>query len=309
MQEFAWCGYVLRSAIPLPELEVCDAPARSVLTWTCGPVDVPAAANRLIHRWVTDAGDTWVQMATCGAAYVLRFSLGITFVIEGTSIGWSVDSGAPSDTIRHLLLDQVLPLAMSTRGEYVLHAAAVVVGGGAVVFAGPSGRGKSTLAASCVAYGARLLADDCVRVTPSVGGFVAHPSYPGLRLWADSAAGVDAAARRPVAHYTTKLRVSSQVMRSAAPLSRIYLLERGGASRAQVLRGDASSVIDLTRVVFRLDPRHRVQTASDFGTTSDLVCRGIVKRLIVPDSLEALEDVVRAIEADAARSEAAAGVA
>ena len=52
---------------------------------------------------------------------------------------------------------------VTKRGCAVLHAAAVEKSGGAVLFSGPKGSGKSTLMMrSCVALGARYISDDVV---------------------------------------------------------------------------------------------------------------------------------------------------
>jgi hypothetical protein len=50
------------------------------------------------------------------------------------------------------------------RGSLVLHASAVQVGDRIIAFVGPSGRGKSTMAAIMCASGARILTDDLLRI-------------------------------------------------------------------------------------------------------------------------------------------------
>jgi hypothetical protein len=72
-------------------------------------------------------------------------------------------------------------------GSSVLHASAVAVGEGAVAFVGPTGAGKSSLAASFASRGFSLLSDDFLLLREHANGFLAVPSYPGLRLWPDSA--------------------------------------------------------------------------------------------------------------------------
>jgi len=54
------------------------------------------------------------------------------------------------------------------RGEPVLHASAVDVGGSVVAFVGQSGMGKSTMATLACAAGARLVTDDVLRLDPGV---------------------------------------------------------------------------------------------------------------------------------------------
>ena len=95
-----------------------------------------------------------------------------------------------------------------------LHASAVVVDGMAVAFAGPASRGKSTLAASFAVDGHAVVTDDCLMMEWQRPDPRAVPSYPSLRLWkstADRLFGSDAPAWRPVAEYTSKLRVGARV--------------------------------------------------------------------------------------------------
>lgn len=87
------------------------------------------------------------------------------------------------ERFQHTLLHMILPQVLALRGEVMLHAACVVIDGRAHLFAGPSGIGKSTLAAGFARAGCRVLAEDVVRVAATPGGhYVAYPSYPGARL-------------------------------------------------------------------------------------------------------------------------------
>ncbi|MEO5679881.1 MAG: hypothetical protein ABIS47_09440 [Acidimicrobiales bacterium] len=98
--------------------------------------------------------------------------------------------GAAASTVRHLLIDHVLPTALSGRGELVLHASGVALPGGAVLFVGTSGAGKSTLAAVLAGRGWPVVCDDGARLIDDGDGVgvVVVPSYPGLRLWPDGVA-------------------------------------------------------------------------------------------------------------------------
>jgi hypothetical protein len=69
-------------------------------------------------------------------------------------------------TMRHLLLDVVLPRVMAIHSEFMFHAGVVRRGDDAVLIAGPSGAGKSTLCAALDASGDELLSDDGARLVP-----------------------------------------------------------------------------------------------------------------------------------------------
>ena len=149
----------------------------------------------------------------------------------------------PRATLRHLLLDQVLPLTLPLRGRLALHASAVHVPGlGAIAFAGPAGCGKSTLAAALASRGCEVVADDCLLFAAGSTATVV-PGYPGVRLWPDSARTLRLSRRsdRPVAHYTRKRRVGGRLIRfrrAPAPLAAMFVLGKrriGRESRARSL--------------------------------------------------------------------------
>jgi hypothetical protein len=90
------------------------------------------------------------------------------------------------DTLRHVLIDFILPLLITHRGELVLHASGAALPGGAVLLIARSGSGKSTIAAALAARGARVVADDAIALREDGdGGLVAIGAYSGLRLWPD----------------------------------------------------------------------------------------------------------------------------
>ena len=74
---------------------------------------------------------------------------------------------------------------LQQRGVATLHAAAIATGAGAVLLLGPSGIGKSSLAAALVERGYLLLADDVTGVVPDAGGrALALPGFSRQRLCA-----------------------------------------------------------------------------------------------------------------------------
>ena len=136
----------------------------------------------------------------------------------------------PDETIRHLFLDQILPRVLSQRDGVVLHGSALVIGGGGVVFMGDSGQGKSTLAVSLSRKGFPMLTDDGLYVTQK-DQLLCYPSYPGVRLWAESVSELyqGNSALPFVAHYSDKQRLDATqgalpFATSPVPLRAIYLL-------------------------------------------------------------------------------------
>ncbi|HTA36319.1 MAG TPA: hypothetical protein VK761_06355 [Solirubrobacteraceae bacterium] len=79
---------------------------------------------------------------------------------------------------QRLLIAQVLPFAAVLRGLEVLHASAVVTDAGAIVLAGPSRSGKTTLALELCRRGARFLTDDVLALELAHGRLLGHPGAP-----------------------------------------------------------------------------------------------------------------------------------
>ena len=158
------CDLVLASETPLPELRVGEVGRpnfafKLVLSPTLeyGPVE-------WFHRWSLPDEETWMSFGRVGRDYLLRFTDLADYVIriEEREIYCYPNPDTPLETIRHLLLDQVIPLVLSSQGKLVLHASAVATPEGAIAFIGSTGRGKSTLAASFTKRGFPLLTDDCL---------------------------------------------------------------------------------------------------------------------------------------------------
>jgi hypothetical protein len=307
MWAYRYSGETIHSGVPLPELSgVATAPGPPP-RWRCGPVtDGIARPWRHVHDWRDDAGATWLRIARDASAFRLAFAIGPTFFIEGESIVW-VGGGVPSDTVRHLLLDQVLPLAMSTRGSFGLHGSAVDTVEGALAFVGPSGLGKSTLAARFASRGSQVLADDHVVLDEHEGAWRTHSAYPGLRLWRDAVTALGVTVIAPVAQYTSKQRSPTPVVRGPRRLRRVYLLDSvAGASPVALAPASAADVTAMIRCAYRLDVGDRAGLASDFAHTADLIEQDLVRWLRVPRDFARLDEVVDAVKQDARTSDAAA---
>jgi hypothetical protein len=105
-------------------------------------------------------GALWAQFYRADTGYLLRFPGLADFASTGLEVTAWPAPGISGQTVEHLYLNQVLPLALSMQGKLVFHASAVEIGDGAIAFMGESGKGKSTLAASFATSGYRFLTDD-----------------------------------------------------------------------------------------------------------------------------------------------------
>lgn len=302
----------LRSNIPLPELRDASC-RRSDCEFTLlrnTPLRVGRGARWRRHWQI--GGRPWLSVVDHRAAHVLRFHRLADFVVSGhpRQIACHADPKTPRDTIRHLLLDHVIPLVLSDGGHVVLHGSAIKVGGSGVAFLGPGGAGKSTLAASFGASGAGLLADDGVLVERRGRRIVAIPAYAGLRLWPETVAdiGLRRGARRPGAYDRTKQRIGPGQSRLSflvrpVPLRLAYVLVAPGPRQRRVVIEPLSrrdGVVELVKQAYRLDFTRRDQLANQLQQLSRISGTLELRRLRVPRGLTRLSEVRRAILVDLA---------
>ena len=198
-----------------------------------------ALALTPFHEWIFPDGTLWTRFYHTGEGYLLRFpNLGdFDISADGRAVRARPAPGISEDTMQHLYLNQVMPLALSKQGRIVFHASAVETGNGAIAFLGESGRGKSTLAASFAAGGQRFLTDDALLLDPTEGGYLVQPSHPSIRLWDDSQEALLAADAElaPPVQYTPKARILSgdtlPFCNAARRLRRVYFLGDGSAEK------------------------------------------------------------------------------
>jgi hypothetical protein len=138
------------------------------------------------------------------------------------------------------VLNFVLSIALTLKGEEPLHATAVQRDGRAIAFLGESGSGKSTLAAFLLGQGAQLVTDDLLRV-----GFVgdkppiAHCGPARLKLFDEQARLLMPAAARAARFnpMSSKLLMDAAPRtagtREAVPLAALYWLDDAAPAPAE----------------------------------------------------------------------------
>ncbi len=263
------------------------------------PLDGPP-----FHEWVLPDGTLWMQFHRTTAGYLLRFPglADFTVSFSGRDVTAIPVPGVSPQTIDHLYLNQVLPLALSRQCKLVFHASAVEVGGGAVAFMGASGKGKSTLAASFATNGRRFLTDDGLMVEARNGGHQVMPSHPSIRLWLDSKAALIApdTPTAPALEFTSKSRFLAgdriAFCDSPRPLRRVYFLGDGSAPAItfQPMK-PSEALVELVKHSFLLDIEERAMLAAHFDELSALAGQPNYFRLDYPRRYEELAAVRGAI--------------
>lgn len=235
--------------------------------------------------------------------FLLRVEgVGRYLVRDGNRIDVDADHNAPPLQLRNLLLGPVLTALLHQRGVMVLHAAGVVGPRGAVLMAGGSGRGKSTLLAALVALGYRVLCDDAAAIRLDGQGrpFVS-PGMPLAKLWRDAVAklGYEPDSLAPAAHGLEKygLPLAPQISPAAVPLSHVFLLQLGNHPD---VREDALSVLAAlaglrahTRSARALEGLRMQHT--NFRLAAAIASAVPVVRLSRPRRGDSLDEVIRRI--------------
>lgn len=172
----------------------------------------------------------------CGVVYQTTpdtFLLNLTrvaryLVSNGNEITIEPVPDADEDAIRLFLLGSCFGALLFQRGLLPLHGSAIASPKGAVIFAGASGHGKSTLAGAFHHQGYQVLSDDVAAVTIKDGIPHILPSYPRLMLWADAVErlGVTSSKLRPARAQMEKFhyRLDQPPLEHEYPLHAIYLL-------------------------------------------------------------------------------------
>lgn len=179
------CGLRVRSEFPLPELLPWDGGQRSAdLEIRLG--DVPDRLDDGVSQ------HPLVQVAEDGRCRFALPAVGAYLVsADGRQVTVAPAAGALSGEVRLFLFGTVFAIVCQRLGLLTLHACCLRVGDKAVAFAGDSGVGKSTLAATLWKRGHSLLSDDVTVVNMEApGGPLVLPSFPEIKLWRDSLEGL-----------------------------------------------------------------------------------------------------------------------
>lgn len=317
---YEFCGVRIVSDRALPDLRRgTHTDAECTITSRRHPLPPPPQA--WLQRYRLPGGRLFFSTGRVPSGYLLRFRDQADFVLsaDGRRIDVHPHEHLPEETLRHLLIDQVLPLAMSRFGRLTLHASAVHFPGiGTVGFIGDTGRGKSTLAAVLAARGGRTVTDDCLAIAFGDGGPYAVPAYPGLRLRPGVPSNPElraAAGSRPVRD-ARKRRVHAGALPfhgRPSPLRALFLLSSrtsaGGGMEVRECRASAR-FIGLLRFARVLDTENRDDLAGLFAGLATLASTVPVLRLRLRHGhsrLPAAADRIRAYAAALPRPETAAG--
>jgi hypothetical protein len=221
--------------------------------WTAG-------AERLLEYRAPDRADAAVSFTADRASEWYRFwaeDFG-RYLVSADGGTVACERGAVErEQHERFVLAHALPVAAILRGYEVLHVSAVAGVGGAAVFAGPSGTGKTRLAGRLVARGAGFLTDDVLAVEAAGDDVLAHPGPAFMTIRPDDAAMLAEVGGRlgAAAGTSDKVHVSLPPRGGVTALRAIYHLQWGQTFAITPLeRGDLNRVLALAFVPYLTTP-------------------------------------------------------
>ena len=173
------CGLSVSSEFILPAYSIAGNAAAEV-TIRRGQVPVPCLNEQGSRLYELIDSSTMLFRAPG----IVRFQ-----IVDGKQIVVEVEESGSEEQAVSFLLSTAIGIVLHQRQLLVLHASAVTLNGQALAICGPSGVGKSTLAAALCQAGCHFVSDDISVIHQQVGGgHLLRPDGRQHRLWADSIA-------------------------------------------------------------------------------------------------------------------------
>ncbi|MCY1670929.1 hypothetical protein OVA07_07855 [Novosphingobium sp. SL115] len=214
----------------------------------------------------------------------------------------------PDDSSQNIFANQIVPLLWTYDGKPVLHGSAVVIDGAAFAFLGPSGRGKSTMAAAFAKAGFAFLTDDGLVLNREGDAFFAEPHLASIRLLPDSERAVMGTDTCPDDGSAGKVRVHAgpgvPYASDRARVGGIYLMRepdavRGAAGVTVQPLSLAESIDALLQHSFLLDSKDKKRMRAHFETMGALAESCPMFGLDYPRDYSRLDDTIGTIAAHA----------
>jgi hypothetical protein len=289
-------GLTVASELQCPELRASSREPDVIVRYGPVPVELDDPAVRgAVHQV---AGDRCLLDLTAIA--------GARFLIQnGNEIVVDREEGARDSMIRLYLLGSCIATALFQRGLLPLHGSSVSMPQGAVLFAGHSTSGKSTLATAFHQRSYPILADDVSTISFTPDGLpVVTPELKQLKLWAQTLQhfGVEASALEPVGNEPDKYGypLGDSFATEPAPLHTVYFLHPyEGRAITFCSPSGMKKVSALQGAVYRGEylPDTRYQ-ASCFPQLVRLAETVRLREMVYPHDLSRLTELVERIEED-----------
>ncbi|WP_448700152.1 serine kinase [Mucilaginibacter sp. AW1-3] len=177
MHQYWGFGLLISSEIEFPEFLPFTFTSEPELTIKMGAVPTQLTGEGLVKK---------VNVSMTATEYLQKTAVATYYVANGNQVLVEPVAGADEKSIRLFLLSNAMAAVLHQRNSIPLHASAVMHGDGIVLFCGPSGAGKSTTATMLQQKGYKVFSDDVCVLKIDGDQVTAVPSYPMIKLWADS---------------------------------------------------------------------------------------------------------------------------
>jgi hypothetical protein len=253
--------------------------------------------EEFFHQWKSPQGGQWVLFYRRESNFLVRFVDLADFTVsaDAQEITITPVAAVSREQVEHLYLNLVAPLALSHQNKLVLHASAIEVDDFSLVFAAPSGGGKSTLAASFASAGYRFLADDGVELRAHGATYLVQPNHPSIGLWSDSSEQLYSNNNEMITVETTPGKLGFLMADKTLfcdqprPLKHVYFLGDGSASELSIAPVAGAEVMaNILRNSFLLDVAATKSLARNFDDVSLFAQQAVFYSLDYPRRYDVL---------------------
>jgi len=237
-------------------------------------------------------------------AFLLRLPMGLAFhYLRGAGTAFARLREVTDDEVSLFFEGSVFGAIAWLNGYVPLHASAVLHDGQAYAFTGPSGEGKSTLAAALAERGMPLCSDDVLVLDLSDPHRVmALPGPERMKLWDDALALTGRAAGQAVRPGIDKFYVTDVAFaeREAVPVRKLYFLASDGVEQTGIEPIEGMVTFNRMRSAYYRPRFFRALAAQDhYFQTAVRLSRAIeMARFHRPRSRSEFSDGVDMIAAD-----------
>jgi hypothetical protein len=270
-------GFEVKTELPLRRLNAA-AGTRGALRIDVASEPLTAPPAEPVSTLVGDDGRRFYASYELGDRCLLELPPSGEFLLDPGAARLTVGIGDDDEALReHRIVSSAVCTLLAMRSDLVLHASAVAVGGRAVLFCGPTGRGKSTLALALGEAGHPVLGEDGVAISLEREGPIAFPGARGIRVRSVDADG----SRR-----TDLVGDPAPEEPPPCPVAAVVLLgERGEALTVEALEA-ARSLALLTPNLTHSGGREAIAVA--FGRLARLLHTVPAYRASLPEDLDSL---------------------
>jgi hypothetical protein len=278
-------GFEVKSDLPLLRLNSA-AGTRGELRIEATQEPLQPPAREPTGSLVADDGRCWfTSYELDSGACLLQMPPTGSFLLQPAAGRILVNSsGGDPEVLEHRIASSAICTLLSLRGDLALHAAAVEVEERAIVFCGPTMRGKSTLARALGEAGCRVIGEDGIAIEPSEAGPLAHPGARGVRVRSSDGGG---------RVRTALLGDPGREEPGACPVEAVVLLGERGAELEVERLESAQALALLTPNLIHSGGRGSIAAA--FQRLAALLSTVPAFEISLPDNLGALPKACQAL--------------